>query len=52
MSESEDDKNLLGGKEETDMFFHAKGELNYANIEWKDIKMTALGRKLDEKMTY
>ena len=31
-------------------YFRGKQDLKYANLEWRDIKQTTLGRKIDEKI--
>ena len=31
-------------------YFRDKRDLKYANLEWRDIKQTTLGRKIDEKL--
>ena len=31
-------------------YFREKKDLKYANLEWRDIKQTTLGRKIDEKI--
>ena len=41
-SESDDD--------EAAGYFRGKADLKYANLEWRDIRQTTLGRKIDEKI--
>ena len=36
--------------EEAAGYFRGKADLKYANLEWRDIKQTTLGRKIDEKI--
>ena len=35
---------------EADGYFRGKADLQYANLEWRDIKQTTLGRKINEKI--
>ena len=35
---------------EADGYFRGKQDLKYATLEWRDIKQTTLGRKIDEKI--
>ena len=44
LDESSDSEN------EADGYFRGKADLKYANLEWRDIKQTTLGRKIDEKI--
>ena len=41
---------MSGDDSDEDIYFRSKQDLKFANLEWKDIKMTRLGRQIEDRI--